>query len=92
MRIRRVNPRGLTFYLDTVCEDRNTTKVQLSGTNKIITFEFPIERLLQSWFDWQIKGKFIQEAFNYLNSDQREFIHTGLTPKEWNKIFPPEKE
>ena len=35
-------------------------------------------------------GKLIQEAFGFLNADEREFLVSGLTPQEWNAIFPKE--
>jgi hypothetical protein len=92
MRIKRVSPRGLIFYLYTICEDRNKTEVQLADTKKRIIIEHSIEQISQGWWDWQIEGKKIQEAFPFLNSDEREFLLTGLTSKEWKKIFPPEEE
>jgi hypothetical protein len=36
--------------------------------------------------EWQA-GKLIQDAFPMLNADQREFLLTGLTPEQWDKIF-----
>lgn len=35
---------------------------------------------------WQ-QGELLQNAFRYLNADQREFVKTGTTPAEWNAIF-----
>lgn len=32
-------------------------------------------------------GALIQEAFPYLNDDQREFIMSGLTPEKWLRIM-----
>jgi hypothetical protein len=34
------------------------------------------------------RGALIQDAFPSLNADQREFIKTGITPEEWNAMFP----
>jgi hypothetical protein len=36
--------------------------------------------------DWQ-NGTLIQDAFPMLNADEREFIKTGITPEEWEKMF-----
>ena len=36
--------------------------------------------------DWQ-SGTLIQDAFPMLNADEREFIKSGITPKEWNEMF-----
>ena len=35
---------------------------------------------------WQ-QGTLLQDAFRYLNADQREFVKTGTTPAEWENIF-----
>lgn len=35
---------------------------------------------------WQ-SGEFIQNAFPYLNPNQRELINTGIHPECWEKIF-----
>jgi hypothetical protein len=36
-------------------------------------------------------GELIQRAFPNLSAGEREFIMTGITPKEWDDIFSPEK-
>lgn len=33
------------------------------------------------------EGAKVQNAFSFLNEDQREFLMTGLTPEEWNYLF-----
>lgn len=33
-------------------------------------------------------GKAMQEAFAFISNDEREFLISGLTPDEWNRIFP----
>ena len=35
-------------------------------------------------------GVSIQVAMPHLSADEREFIKTGITSDEWNKLFPPE--
>lgn len=35
---------------------------------------------------WQ-SGEFIQDAFPYLNVNQRELIKTGIHPECWDKMF-----
>ena len=32
-------------------------------------------------------GMYIQDAFPTLSIDEREFIKTGITPEEWEKVF-----
>ena len=36
--------------------------------------------------EWE-NGKLIQEAMPDLSPDEREFIKTGVSPNEWNKMF-----
>ena len=81
----------MTFYLYTVCEDRDKTEIQLADTDKKILVEHCLEQISQGWYDWQIKGKNIQDAFPFLASHEREFLLTGLTNKEWEEIFPSEE-
>jgi len=35
--------------------------------------------------------KLIQEAFPFLNPDEREFLLTGITPEQWDAIFGKEE-
>jgi len=34
-----------------------------------------------------MKGQYIQQAFPFLTSGQREFLITGLTETEWSELF-----
>lgn len=34
----------------------------------------------------------IQNVFPELSADQREFVLTGYTPEDWQRMFPPEEE
>lgn len=36
--------------------------------------------------DWR-KGTLIQNAMPHLSADEREFLMTGITPKEWEETF-----
>ncbi len=36
-------------------------------------------------------GELIQVAMPHLGADAREFIKTGMTPREWQEVFPPEE-
>ena len=33
------------------------------------------------------EGQLIQNAFPFLNADEREFLMTGITPEEWDAMF-----
>jgi len=42
--------------------------------------------------DWEdyaawMNGMVIQKAMPYLTADEREFIMTGITKEEWDKVF-----
>ena len=39
--------------------------------------------------EWQA-GALIQSVMPHLSADDREFIMTGITPEEWDSIFPEE--
>ena len=57
-----------------------------SGKSK--TIEIPMgEKEYQIAVDKWHKGAMIQEAFPMLTAGQREFIKTGITEEEWEKIF-----
>ncbi len=59
------------------------------ATGKINTMDLPVtDKQLAAWHS----GTFAQDAFPDLNADEREFIMTGITPEEWNEMFPPEEE
>ena len=58
-------------------------------TGKVNSME--IEMDPADYLAWQ-QGEVIQKAFPYLNADEREFIKTGITPSDWEEMFPaPEK-
>lgn len=38
------------------------------------------------------KTGMIQDVFPELNDEDREFLKTGITPTQWNQLFPPQKE
>lgn len=40
---------------------------------------------------WQ-GGQLIQEAMPHLSVDDREFLMTGITPEEWDKMFDESPE
>jgi len=41
--------------------------------------------------EWE-GGALIQEVFPHLTTDEREFIMTGITPKEWDEAFGEDDE
>lgn len=41
---------------------------------------------------WKTTEKYIQDAFPYLNSDQRELVKTGIHPDCWTAMFGEDDE
>ena len=39
---------------------------------------------------WVESGKLIQDVMPDLDDDQREFLVSGITPREWNDMFGEE--
>jgi hypothetical protein len=53
------------------------------------TMDIPVtQEQLSKWES----GTFIQNAMPNLSADQREFLMTGVTAQEWDKMFPEEDE
>lgn len=82
MIVTRLNPIGLTYQLS---EDGDKCKVTTQG--KSMVMNCPLDEMSQRWYDWQMRGTLIQNAFDNLNTDEREFLLTGMTPEEWNAMF-----
>jgi hypothetical protein len=57
---------------------------------KSIVVPVPLEELNQAWYNWAVKGDYVQVAFNMLTNEQREFLMTGITPVEWDAMFKEE--
>jgi hypothetical protein len=62
-------------------------KSQLSGEYSSMNINVTAEQI-QQWQD----GALIQNAMPDLNSDEREFLKTGITASEWNETFSEEEE
>lgn len=87
--ISRLNNFGLTFHVQAL--DNNSSEIIDIRNNNRIVINHSIEEISQMWYNWQVKGEYIQKAFASFTPEQREFIMTGITPKEWNELFS-EKE
>ena len=53
-------------------------------TGKTVTKDLPITE--DQYDDWQ-NGTLIQRAFPHLSPGDREFIKTGITEQEWDRLF-----
>ena len=51
----------------------------------------PYEQFKANYCAYQ-RGMHLQKAFSTLNAEQREFIHSGITPEEWSAYVVDEQE
>lgn len=78
----RKNPNPLNAK-DQTCI--HTNKCFHCNQENLIVLDF---ESLESWK----AGDFIQQAFSYLNADQRELIQTGTHSECWNNMFESDDE
>ena len=84
------NSQGHQYILNSEGDQTKiTTKIQ--GEYRSITVDHPIDDIENRWDRW-IEGALIQNCFNNLNSDEREFLMIGILPAEWDELFPEDDE
>jgi len=83
MTIRRINTFGREYQLHSLEPGR--TIVSLDGVEIVV--DASLDRMNQAWYNWTMKGQFVQDAFKFLNAGQREFLLTGITEERWKQIF-----
>ena len=46
---------------------------------------------LDRFYEGQMRGSvpLVQDFFPELNDGEREFVLSGITPKEWHELYPP---
>lgn len=83
---------GQRFIVSTICQKPKQCRVSLvREPNKFMIVNLSQQEFYERWNRW-IRGEFLQNVFSYvLNADEREFILSGTTSEEWDKLFPPEK-
>lgn len=88
-----LNTMGLRYVLDEL--DNDETRIYFyDREGKSIVVKCKYEEMIRRWHKWRHASPsvHIQEAFDNLSNEEREFLITGLTPNEWNKIFNPDNE
>ena len=83
----RYNGLGMAYN---IVEDGDDTLI--NEGNNTLRVKQPIARISQDWYRWQHMGILLQNAFPYLNANEREFLLTGLTEEDWERIFPEGRE
>jgi len=56
-----------------------------------LTYVFDLPVTQEQYDAWQ-NGMLIQDAMPNLPSYWREYIMSGITPAEWDEMFPPEPD
>lgn len=87
MILTRNNSQGVVYSLESVGE--KTTITRTGGKSLVVDAD--LESLNQSWYNWQMGGQYIQNAFPQLTAEEREFILSGTTAGEWREMFPKEE-
>jgi len=59
-----------------------TKQSQLSGKTNTMELDITNEQLVK--YD---NGELIQNVFPNMNADEREFLKSGITSKEWSDVF-----
>lgn len=87
MILNRTNKSGQHYNLIEIFTPDQVNKTQIvNGQNSIIV-DAHIDDVSQAWYNWQMRGQYIQEAFPFLSRSAREFIMTGITEEKWTKLF-----
>lgn len=63
----------------------------LSKTCSVTHEEYSVMVSFPKYVMWKDKQTLIQDVFPELNADEREFLISGWTPSEWNKMMAHEK-
>lgn len=78
-----------------ISHDKKSTTIRarstLTGKEHDMVIPVDLEFFLSSCTQYD-KGSLIQDAFPYLNAEQREFLLTGAGPGEYDELFPEEDE
>jgi hypothetical protein len=68
----------------------NVTKIS-PLTGKFTTLDLPVTKEQLEELASPSR-RLIQDIFPQLTPSQREFLQTGYTDEDWDKLFPPEDE
>jgi hypothetical protein len=86
----RTNKLGHNYRL--VQDGPDVTTIVNETLGKHIVVNHHKGEIDRAWYAWREERKFIQDAFPFLNADEREFIQSGTTPEEWDAMFPKKDE
>ena len=69
----------------------NINARNMSGKKVILTVDHSYDKCQKALWDYN-HGEHIQDAFSFLSPDERNFMQTGLTSKEWDALFEEEDD
>lgn len=61
-------------------------RCDLDGSETSMVFTMSESEFMGRYNRWQ-GGAMVQDAFDNLAADEREFLMTGITPDKWNAMF-----
>jgi len=64
-----------------------TAVCQFDGNVYTMNFPHMTEERFEAAKEKWHNGTMIQDAFNFLTADEREFLMTGTPPEVWDKLF-----
>lgn len=82
------NPSGIDYTL----VSREGEKTEVHRGEKVMIFNAPLSYMVFGWKLWKEGRQLIQNAFPLLTSGEREFLITGITPGEWEKLFAEDEK
>jgi hypothetical protein len=75
-------------------------EIPITGFNQSVVIEkicnvtnelYSLKIDMGEYMDYKKGHRYIQDVFDYMTPEEREFIISGLTPSEFDKLFPPEE-
>ena len=60
-------------------------------TGRAATMDLPVTQAQLDEFAAPLRARLIQDIFPDLSASEREFIKTGYTQADWDKLFPSEE-
>jgi hypothetical protein len=72
-------------------EDYIVILASVGGKEKELALKCSPEEFMQGVNAYS-SGSLMQDAFPFLSADEREFLISGITPKEWEETFGKQEE
>ena len=67
-------------------------KIIISKICSVNKKEHTLEIDKADYIKWKALNMYVQDAFPDHSAQDREFIKTGITPAEWDQMFPEEED